>query len=109
MVYTLALYPSYAFGERGEWGHAFAGMTMTSGFQNDGFTNQASTTSTVNTFWPLAIASVGYGILLGDMFRVSAQVFKPLTGGGSPVDYNIGGMLTLGIEAPVFEDDSKPD
>jgi hypothetical protein len=102
-TYTLVVQPSYAFGEKGEYGHGFVAITATSGFKNDGFTNQPSSGSTVDTFGPLWIASVGYGVLLEDLLNVSGAVFKPLTGPGSPVDYNLGFLVTLGVQAPIFE------
>ena len=102
-TYSVVLQPSYAFGEKGEYGHAFVAITATTGFKNDGFTNQPSNGSTVDTFWPLWIASVGYGALLEDLFSVSGSVFKPLTGPGSPVNYNLGFLLTVGVQAPIFE------
>ncbi len=101
-VTTIAVVPSYAFGDHGEYGHAFFGLTATTGFQNDGFTNTATTGSTVNTFWPLWIASLGYGVPV-DVFRFSAMLFLPLTGSGSPVSYGFGGMLTAGIAVPLWE------
>lgn len=99
---TLAILPSYSVGEEGQYGHVFGGLTATTGFSNDGFTDTYSSGSTVSTFWPLLIASVGYGYAF-DIFRISASVFRPLTSAGSPVDYSLGGFLTLGVAPRLWE------
>lgn len=106
LVYNVAVMPSYAFGEGGEWGHAFVGMTLTTGFQNDGFTNQATNGSTVNTFWPLWVASLGYSASF-DPVRVSVTVYRPFTDMGSPVNYDFGGMLSIAAALPVWEPVAK--
>ena len=87
--------PRIPSGAQGAYGHVFAGITATTGFQNDGFTDTAQTGSTVNTFWPLFIVSAGYAVPI-DVVRLSGTVFKPITDPGSPVNYSVGFMLTLG-------------
>jgi hypothetical protein len=101
-VWTLGVVPSYSIGPQGEYGHVFAGITATTGFQNDGFTNTPQTGSTVNTFWPLFVASAGYGASI-DILRVSGALFIPITGDNPPVDYGLGFMLTLGVAAELWE------
>ena len=99
---TIAVFPSYASGEHGEYGHVFGGVTATSGFQNDGFTDQLVSGSTVSTFWPLWVLSAGYGYQV-DILRFSASIFRPMTSAGSPVDYSLGGYLSVGIAPRLWE------
>jgi hypothetical protein len=101
-VWTLGFVPSYSFGPEGAYGHVFVGLTATTGFQNLGFTDTAQTGSTVNTFWPLFVASAGYGGSI-DALRLSGAFFKPLTDGNSPVDYGFGFMFTVGVAAELWE------
>ncbi len=104
-VWTLGVVPSYAFGPQGEYGHVFAGITATTGFSNDGFTNNtpsSSTGSTVNTFFPLFVASAGYAGAI-DLLRLGGQLFIPITGDNPPVAYGLGFMLTVGVAAELWE------
>lgn len=101
-VWTLGLVPSYAFGPAGAYGHVFAGITATTGFQNDGFTDTQQSGSTVNTFWPLFVASAGYAGSI-DALRLGAQIFKPITGNDPPVDYGLGFLFTVGVAAELWE------
>ncbi len=102
IVWTLGVVPSYAFGPDGEYGHVFAGITATTGFSNDGFATTQQNGSTVNTFWPLFIASAGYAGSI-DVLRLGGQVFYPFTNAGSAVDYGIGFLFTVGVAAPLWE------
>lgn len=101
-VWTLGVVPSVAFGPGGEYGHVFAGVTATTGFENVGFTNTPQNGSTVNTFWPLFIASLGYAASI-DVLRLGGSVFLPITGDNPPVDYGPGFLLTVGVAAPLWE------
>jgi hypothetical protein len=101
-VWTLGVVPSYAFGREGEYGHVFAGITATTGFQNDGFTDTNQSGSTVNTFWPLFVASAGYAGSI-DVLRLGGQIFMPITGDNPPVAYGPGFMLTVGVAAELWE------
>lgn len=102
MSYSLAILPSYAFGDQGEYGHVFGGITATTGFQNDGFATQSQNGSTINTFWPLWIASAGYGVLLDDLVRLSGSVYRPLNTGGNTVNYDLGFFITAGFDINLF-------
>jgi len=102
IVWTLGVVPSYAFGPEGEYGHVFAGITATTGFQNDGFTDTNQSGSTVNTFFPLFVASAGYAGSI-DVLRLGGQLFIPITGDSPPVAYGPGFMLTVGVAAELWE------
>jgi hypothetical protein len=95
-VYSLGLYPSYAFGHNGEYGHVFGLLAATNGFSNDGFTNTQDTGSTVSAAGPIAILGGGYGVSY-EWLRASATVYLPMTSSSSPVDYGPGLMLTVGV------------
>ncbi|HEY3821547.1 MAG TPA: hypothetical protein VGL81_30480 [Polyangiaceae bacterium] len=95
-VYSLGLYPSYAFGRDGQYGHVFGLVAATNGFSNDGFTNTQSSGSTVNAVGPIAILGGGYGVSY-QWLRASATAFLPMTTSSSPVDYGLGVMLTVGV------------
>ena len=101
-VWTLGVVPSFALGPEGAYGHVFAGMTATTGFQNDGFTDTSQSGSTVNTFWPLFVASVGYAGSI-DALRLGGQVFMPITGQNPPVSYGPGFLFTVGVAAELWE------
>jgi hypothetical protein len=103
-VYSLGLYPSYAFGPRGAYGHAFALLSATNGFSNDGFTNQPSNGSTVQAVGPIAIVGGGYGFSY-EWMRASALAYLPMTGQSAPVDYGPGFMLTLGLNLDLSSHD----
>lgn len=96
IVYSLGLYPSYAFGKDGEYGHLVGVLDATSGFSNDGFSNMPANGSTLNAVGPIFVLGVGYGYT-HDWGRVSAMFYRPLTDGSSPVDYGFGFQVTLGV------------
>jgi hypothetical protein len=96
-VYSLGLYPSYSVGEHGEYGTAFLVLAGTSGFQNEGFTNQSSTDSTLKSAGPIFIFGGGYSVHVQSM-HATALVYRPTTGEGSPVDYALGVQLALGVD-----------
>lgn len=100
-VYSFGVYPSYAFGEHGKYGHVFGLFDGTNGFANDGFTNQASTTSTVTSVGPVWIVGGGYGIAY-EWLKASALVYYPMTDRSSPVEYGPGMMFTIGVNAPLW-------
>ena len=97
LVYSLGFYPSYSFGEHGEYGTAFALLTGTSGFQNEGFTNQSSQDSTLKSNGPIFIVGGGYSVRYQGLHAL-ALAYKPTTGEGSPVDYSFGVQLALGVD-----------
>ncbi|MGH7296067.1 MAG: hypothetical protein ACRELB_14085, partial [Polyangiaceae bacterium] len=96
MVYSLGVYPSYAFGDHGEYGAVFLVLAATSGFQNEGFTDQSSTDSTLKSNGPIFLVGGGYGIRV-DWVHATALLFRPTTGEGSPVDYGLGVQLAFGV------------
>lgn len=100
-VYSIGIYPSYAFGPGGQYGHVFGLFDVTNGFSNDGFTNQPSNGSTVNSVGPIWIAGGGYGIGY-EWLQASALVYLPMTDHSSPVDYGPGLMFTLAVNAPLW-------
>lgn len=100
-VYTLGLYPSYAFGDRGQYGHLFGLVDWTNGFANDGFTNQPSTGSTVTSVGPIWIFGGGYGFRY-EWLQASVLAYLPMTERSSPVDYGPGLMFTIGVNAPLW-------
>lgn len=107
-VYSFGVYPSYAFGDRGKYGHVFGLFAGTNGFANDGFTNQPSNGSTVSSVGPIWIAGGGYGIGY-EWLRASALVYWPLTDRSSPVEYGPSMMFTIGVNAPLWERDESTD
>jgi hypothetical protein len=101
MVYSLGLYPSYAFnGDR--YGHITGILAATQGFSNDGFSNTASNGSTLNSVGPIWILGLGYGYTR-DWGRVSANVYKPLTDSGSPANYGFGFQISLGVNFELWK------
>jgi hypothetical protein len=42
IVYSLGLYPAYAFGMNGEYGHMVGVLDATTGFSNDGFSDMSA-------------------------------------------------------------------
>jgi hypothetical protein len=104
LVYNLGVYPSYAFGPHGEYGHIVGLVAITSGFRNDGFSNQPNGNSTVDSVGPIWMLGGGYGFSY-QWLRVSALVYKPMTDSSSPIDYGPGGMLTFGVQTDLFKVD----
>ena len=77
-VYNLGLYPSYAVGDHGQYGNVVAMVAATSGFKNDGFTNQPSNGSTVDSVGPIFVLGAGYGYHY-DVMHVTGLVYRPIT------------------------------
>jgi len=102
LVYSFGIVPSYAFGDEGQYGHVFGGITATTGFQNQGFTNTQQSGSSVSTFWPFWIFSAGYAGSI-DMLRLSAMIYKPVTDESSPVNYGLGFIFTVGLAIPAWD------
>jgi hypothetical protein len=100
-VYSIGIFPSYAFGDHGKYGHVFGLLDGTNGFANDGFTNQASTTSTVTSVGPIWVVGGGYAIGY-EWVKASALVYWPITDRSSPVEYGPGMMFTIGLNAPLW-------
>lgn len=97
MVYSAGIYPSFDFGPAGRYGHAFGVLSGTNGFKNDGFTNQPSNGSTVETAGPIVIVGAGYGFR-HEWMHASALLYWPMTNSSSPVDYGPGVQLTVGVD-----------
>jgi hypothetical protein len=108
MVYSIGIYPSYAFGEHGKYGHVFGLLDGTNGFANDGFTNQQSNGSTVTSVGPIFIVGGGYAIGY-EWLKASALAYWPMTDRSSPVEYGPGFMLTIGVNAPLWGRDASND
>lgn len=100
-VYSLGIYPSYAFGDDGKYGHIFGLFDAASGFANDGFTDQPSNGSTVTSVGPIWIVGGGYAIGY-EWIRASALVYWPMTDRSSPVEYGPGMMFTIALNAPLW-------
>jgi hypothetical protein len=100
-VYSIGIYPSYAFGDNGKYGHVFGLFDVTNGFANDGFTNQQSNGSTVVSVGPMWIVGGGYAIGY-EWIKASALVYWPMTDRSSPVEYGPGVMFTIGLNAPLW-------
>jgi hypothetical protein len=96
-VYDVGVYPSYAIGDGGRYGQVAALLGATSGFKNDGFTDQPTNGSTVTSVGPIFILGVGYGIRY-DAMHASALLYRPMTDSGAPVEYNFGLQLALGVD-----------
>jgi hypothetical protein len=100
-VYSVGIYPSYAFGDHGKYGHVFGLFDATNGFANDGFTNQPSSTSTITSVGPIWIVGGGYAVGY-EWIKASALVYWPMTDRSSPVEYGPGMMFTIGLNAPLW-------
>jgi hypothetical protein len=98
---SIAVYPSYAFGERGEYGHIFGGFSAHTTFKNDGFTFTASNGSTIQDAGLVFFGGVGYGVNI-DIVHVAGMVALPFTSNGSPVDYGFAGFLTAGVDLELW-------
>jgi hypothetical protein len=106
-VYNLGVYPSYAIGDRGQYGNVVALVGATNGFKNDGFTNQPTNGSTVDSVGPIFIFGAGYGFHY-DVMHATVLVYKPVTTIGDPVDYNWGFQLALGFDFDINPHDDEP-
>jgi hypothetical protein len=96
-IYNVGMVPSYAIGDGGRYGQIALLLGMTSGFKNDGFTDQATNGSTVDSVGPVFILGLGYGVRY-EMMHASALLYRPLTDTDAPVVYNIGFQLTVGVD-----------
>jgi hypothetical protein len=104
MVYSVGLYPTFDVVPGGQYGHLIGLVSATNGFKNDGFSNQPPSGSTVQSVGPIVMVGGGYGVHF-DWLRVSALLYKPLTGESSPVDYGPGFELTLGVDLELIARD----
>jgi hypothetical protein len=104
LVYSLGLYPSFAIGDGGRYGNVFGLLSATNGFKNDGFTNQPTNGSTVDSVGPIFILGAGYGYRY-QMLHATVLAYRPVTDGSSPVNYGFGGQLLLGVDLDVFAKD----
>jgi hypothetical protein len=101
-TFNVALYPSYAFGEDGEYGHIFGGLAAHTGFKNDGFTNTATNGSTIDSAGLVFFGGAGYGISI-DMVRLSAMLALPFTSYSSPIHYGLSGFVSLGVDLELWK------
>ncbi len=99
---NFAIYPSVDLGQGDELGHLFAGLSFSTGFKNDGFTNMAVNGSTIQDTALIPIVGVGYGINI-DALRLSGMVTLPLTDSTSAIDFGVGGFVTLGLDLELWE------
>jgi hypothetical protein len=106
LVYSLGLYPSYAFGDHGELGHIVGVIAATSGFKNNGFSDQPANGSTLDSVGPIWTLGAGYGFSR-DWGRLSGLLYRPITDGSSPVDYGFGVEITLGINVELWSSKEK--
>lgn len=100
-VYSAGLYPTYSFGDHGEYGHIVGMLGIHQGFKNDGFTDTSATDGAITSNGPVLMIGCGYGITL-DRFHLAAMGYHPLTDSSSPVNYLWGGMVSLGVDLDVF-------
>jgi hypothetical protein len=103
-VYNLGVYPSYAIGENGQYGNVVALLGATSGFKNDGFTNQPTNGSTVDGVGPIFLLGLGYGFHY-DVMHATVLLYRPVTDSGAPVVYGFGGQLALGVDFDIRPSD----
>jgi hypothetical protein len=103
LTFTTAVVPSYAFGTAGEYGHVFASLGFTTGFQNDGFTNRPQNGSTITSSGLLFVPALGYGAHLWDTLHLSGMLFYPVTTYDSPIEYRVGGLFTVGVDFELWE------
>jgi hypothetical protein len=108
LVYSFGLYPSFAIGDGGEYGHVFVMLGGTNGFKNDGFTTTPVNGSSVSVTGPVWMVGGGYGFSY-EALRVSGMLFRPFTDGSSPVDYSLGFQLTVGVNAELWSTDNDRD
>jgi hypothetical protein len=99
---NFAIYPSVDLGVGDELGHLFGGLSFSTGFKNDGFTQTASNGSTIQETALIPIVGIGYGIRI-DALRVSGMVTLPLTDSTSAIDFGVGGFVTLGVDLELWE------
>jgi hypothetical protein len=104
LTYSLGVYPSIAFGDNAEYGHAFLLINATNGFANDGFTDTPTNGSSIRVTGPLWILGAGYGISV-DWVHAAGSVFVPITDEQSPVNYGVGFQLTLGANLELWSKD----
>jgi hypothetical protein len=89
---NFAIYPSYSFGP--ELGHVFTGLSVHSGFKNDGFTDTPSNDQ-IEDAGLIFVWAAGYGLDYRG-FLVSMIAELPITPRGTPISYTPGGSFTVG-------------
>jgi hypothetical protein len=99
-LYSLGAYPSYAFGDHGEYGHAFALLGLTSGLGNDGFTNKPQNGSTIHGT-TLVLVGAGYGFSY-EMLHVMGMLYRPFYDASSEIDYGFGFQLGVGVNLDLW-------
>lgn len=99
-TYNLAVVPSYGFGEDAKYGSVTGMVGITTGFSNDGFTDVASSGSTVRDNAVVPYLGVGYSIALAPV-RASILFYDAL-GEVRKVDYGPGLLLNVGLDLPLW-------
>jgi hypothetical protein len=105
---TLGVYPSFDFTGDGEFGHVFGVLAGTTGFENDGFTNEAQNGSTITGYLFIPIVGVGYGIDMNPV-RASILIYDPITTYGSPVYYGPAAMGSIGFDIDLWDSSKKEE
>jgi hypothetical protein len=103
LALAFAIYPSIDLGEGDELGHLFGGLSFSTSFKNDGFTQSVTNGSTVQDAALVPILGVGYGINV-DALRVSGMATLPITNSGSAIDFGVGGFVTVGVDIELWEE-----
>ena len=97
LVFAGGFYPSYALGEGGKFGQVFAMLAFHTDFKNDGFTNDKSANSTLQTDGLVPLAGGGASVRLGPV-KLGGTVYLPLSSQGSSGAQRLGGMVTVGYD-----------
>jgi hypothetical protein len=100
-LYSLGAYPSYAFGDHGEYGHAFALLGLTSGLGNDGFTNKPQNGSTIHGT-TMVLVGAGYGFSY-EMLHVMGMLYRPFYDATSEIQYGFGFQLGVGVNLDLWQ------
>jgi hypothetical protein len=108
LVYSFGLYPSFALGDAGEYGHVFILFGGTNGFKNDGFADTPTNGSSIDVIGPVWMVGGGYGFSY-DALRASAMLFRPITDHSSAVDYAVGFQMSLGVNVDLWSSDNDRD
>lgn len=103
-VASVAIYPSYAFGPEGKYGHLFGGLSTHKGFQNNGFSDTAGgpLLESAGFVWS---PGIGYGWQY-EAFRIAGMLSFPITSSSSPVSYRVPtGFLSVGGDIRLWDGD----
>jgi hypothetical protein len=101
-VFSGGLYPSWAFGPGGRYGRAFGMLGLTTGFSNDGFTNELREGSTIASHVVPLVGS-GYGYDAGPV-HASVMLYAPLVNKETTVAYGPGVLVTVGVRLGLWSE-----